>query len=350
MNAAEIWMNRCLELARLGAGKVAPNPMVGALLVHNGKVIGEGWHQAFGLAHAEVNAINNVKDKSLLKEATLYVNLEPCAHFGKTPPCANLIIEHKIPQVVIGMRDPNPLVAGKGIELLQAAGIAITEGILEHACLALNKRFLCYMQHKRPFVILKWAQTHNGFLSPDSSKMSAAQFEEERHITGFLVQKLVHKWRTQEDAIMVATNTALSDNPALNARAWEGDAPIRVVLDQHLRLPQTLKIYDQSQKTFIVNGLKEDANGNTFFLKVDFSKNWFEQLLEKLYAQQIQSLIVEGGGQLLRHIIAQNAWDEAIVFYAPKSISNGIAAPAIAGFVQQKLQLDEMQMIQYINK
>ncbi|MCF8255320.1 MAG: bifunctional diaminohydroxyphosphoribosylaminopyrimidine deaminase/5-amino-6-(5-phosphoribosylamino)uracil reductase RibD [Bacteroidia bacterium] len=345
----EIWMHRCFELARLGAGNVAPNPMVGSVLVYDNKIIGEGWHQKFGSNHAEVNAINSVKNPDLLPLSTLYVNLEPCAHFGKTPPCANLIIEKKIKKVVIACLDPNPLVAGKGVELLKAAGVEVEIGVLEKEGIELNKRFLTSIEKNRPYVILKWAQTFNGYLSPDARKMSPEQFEEERHITGFLVQKLVHKWRTQEDAIMVATNTALTDNPALNNRAWEGRAPARIVLDQHLRLPKTLKLLDQSQRTFVLNASKNEADGNTEYIQLDFSGNWFKQMLDELHIRKIQSIVVEGGAQLLNTIIENNLWDEAIVFYAPKSISNGIKAPYISGKINQVETIDQMKMTQYIN-
>ncbi|MDZ4669132.1 MAG: bifunctional diaminohydroxyphosphoribosylaminopyrimidine deaminase/5-amino-6-(5-phosphoribosylamino)uracil reductase RibD [bacterium] len=344
-----VWMERCLELARLGSGKVAPNPMVGAVVVAHGKIIGEGWHHQFGMAHAEVNAIENVKDKSLLKEAVLYVNLEPCFHYGKTPPCANLIIAHNIPEVVVGMRDPNPLVAGKGVELLRNAGIKVSVGVLEDKCLALNKRFICSYTKHRPYVILKWAQTLNGFLSPDATKMSKEQFEKERHITGFLVQKLVHKWRTQEDAIMVATHTVELDNPALDARAWEGRAPARVVLDQKLRLPLDLKVFNAPQKTFIVNGSKDLIKDNLHYLKVDFSSDWLAQMLAKLHHERVQSLVIEGGAKLLNTVVEQLLWDEAIVFYSPKHISTGVVAPTIGGSLGEQEEIDGVKMRQYFN-
>lgn len=349
MNATEFWMLRCMELARLGAGQVAPNPMVGAVLVHNNQIIGEGWHQKIGSAHAEVNAINSVKQKELIPAATLYVNLEPCAHTGKTPPCANLIISHSIKKVVVGMLDPNPLVAGTGIALLRAAGIEVELNVLNEQCLDFNKRFIHFYTHNKPYVILKWAQTRNGFISPDANKMSAEKFEEERHITGMLVQKLVHKWRTQEDAIMVATNTALTDNPALNNRAFEGRAPARIVLDQHLRLPGSLKLFDQSQKTFIANAIKEEVDGNNTFLKLNFKEDWFKQLLDLLVKHNKQSIVVEGGATLLNHLILHNLWNEAIVFYSPKNISNGIKAPIIFGKIIQQDNLDNIQMTQYRN-
>lgn len=341
------WMNRCLELVHLGAGSVAPNPMVGAVIVCNDKIIGEGWHQKFGAPHAEVHAIESVKNKDLLSQSTLYVNLEPCAHFGKTPPCANLIIEHKIPRVVIGMSDPNPLVAGKGIDLLRNAGIEVVLDVLREDALKLNKRFITFHTQKRPYVILKWAQTQNGMLSPDVNKLSKEDFERERHITGFLVQKLVHKWRTQEDAIMVATNTALSDNPTLDARAWVGKAPTRVVIDRQLRLPMELKIFGPSQVTLVFNAIKNEVQSNIHFVKIDFSGHWFRDVLNVLYQLNIQSIIVEGGAQLLHTIIDLELWDEAIVFYSAKHIAQGIKAPSIGGKLIQQDAFDGMQMSQY---
>ena len=341
------FMQRCLELAKLGAGKVAPNPLVACVIVYEGLIIGEGFHQQFGGPHAEVNAIKSVMAQALLSKSTLYVNLEPCSHFGKTPPCANLIIESKIKRVVIGMADPNPLVAGKGIQRLKEAGIEVILGVLETECKELNKRFLTFIEKKRPYLILKWAQTRNGFLSPDSTKMSAEQFEEERHITGRIVQKLVHKWRTEEAAIMVGTHTALADNPALNAREWVGNLPLRVVLDRTLRLPKDLKTFDQSQPTWIINEKEEKSEGKTKYVQVDFTGDWFSILLGKLFEANIQSLIVEGGAQLLNYIIDNELWDEAIVFYSPKQISAGIKSPFIGGEIIQQLEIDNCQMTQY---
>jgi len=345
----ELYMQRCLELARLGAGLVSPNPMVGAVIVHQGKIIGEGWHQKYGSAHAEVNAINQVNDKSLLAQSDLYVNLEPCSHTGKTPPCADLIIQHKIKRVIIGMVDPNPLVSGKGIALLKEAGIETVLDVLKPACAALNKRFLHAIQFQKPYVILKWAQTRNGFLAPDSLKLSPEKFEEERHITGFMVQRLVHKWRTQEDGIMVATHTVVTDNPALDARAWSGRAPIRVVLDLNLRLPLDKKVFLAPQKTIIVNAIKEGAIDNLHYLKVNVAHNWMEEMLQKLLPLGVQSLVVEGGAKWLNALIEAGYWNEALVFYSPKHISEGIAAPAIGGKLAQQFELDNMLLSQYFN-
>ncbi len=345
-------MQRCLELARLGAGNVAPNPLVGSVIVYNNLIIGEGWHQKVGYAHAEVNAIASVSEANQphLKLATLYVNLEPCAHFGKTPPCADLIIASGIPKVVIGMLDPNPLVAGKGIEKLRNAGIEVITDVLKDECLLLNKRFIKGITQKKPYVILKWAQTANGFLSPDASKISKEEFEQQRHITGKWVQKLVHKWRTQEDAIMVGTNTALTDNPALNNRAWEGRSPARVVLDKSLRLPSNLKIFDGSQRTFVLNASVEKEAGNNSYINLNFEEDWFSEALEKLYSQGVSSLVVEGGAQLLNHIILTSLWDEAIVFYSKSHLAEGVKAPNIGGKLLFQEDLGQVALFQYLNQ
>lgn len=343
------FMQRCLELARLGRGLVSPNPLVGCVIVHNNKIIGEGWHQKFGETHAEVNAINNVVNKALLLESILYVNLEPCCHKGKTPPCTNLIISSGIKHVVVGMLDPFEQVAGNGIKQLQNAGVKVTFGVLTQKCQELNKRFLCFVTQKKPFVILKWAQTTNGFIAPDATKVSAEVFEKERHITGRILQKLVHKWRTYEDAIMVATNTAMFDNPTLNAREWEGSPPMRVVLDNHLRLPLTHKIFDNSQPTVIVNSIKNFVQYNTHYVKVDFSKDWLNQMLTYLYSLNISSLIVEGGTQLLNTFIQQNLYNQAIVLTSKSIITNGIAAPLISAKPILQTTIDEVFITQYIN-
>jgi diaminohydroxyphosphoribosylaminopyrimidine deaminase/5-amino-6-(5-phosphoribosylamino)uracil reductase len=348
----QLYMQRCLELARLGSGNVAPNPLVGSVIVFNNQIIGEGWHQKVGFSHAEVNAIASVSEvnKPLIKLATLYVNLEPCAHFGKTPPCVDLIIASGIPKVVIGMLDPNPLVAGKGIEKLRNAGIEVIIDVLKDECHLLNKRFIKGITLKKPYVILKWAQTANGFLSPDASKITKEEFEQQRHITGKLVQKLVHKWRTQEDAIMVGTNTALTDNPALNNRAWEGRSPARVVLDKSLRLPSTLKIFDGSQKTFVLNASLNKETENLVYLKLNFEEDWFSEALQKLYIQGVSSLVVEGGAQLLNHILSNGLWDEAIIFYSKSHLADGIKAPNIRGKLFFQEDLGQVALSQYLNQ
>ncbi|MDB5012458.1 MAG: riboflavin biosynthesis protein RibD [Daejeonella sp.] len=322
-------MQRCIELALLGAGSVSPNPMVGSVIVHNGEIIGEGYHMKYGEAHAEVNAINDVFERNLnaievLKKSTIYVTLEPCAHFGKTPPCSDLIIKHKIPTVVIGCRDPFDQVNGKGIDKLKTAGIHIIEGILTEDCLALNKRFFTQVQKQRPYIILKWAQTADSYFAPtDGTK---------RWITSETSKTLVHKWRSEEDAILVGRNTALIDNPKLNVRQWQGKNPIRIVIDRNLELPHTLHLFDQSQKTIIFNAHKTDVIENITYLELEDFDNLLPQLIAyQLYLLDVQSIIIEGGAKTLELFIKANLWDEARVFSGPDRWESGIAAPVISG-------------------
>jgi diaminohydroxyphosphoribosylaminopyrimidine deaminase/5-amino-6-(5-phosphoribosylamino)uracil reductase len=337
-------MQRCIELAQNGSGTVSPNPLVGCIIVHDNAIIGEGWHMKYGEAHAEVNAINSVKQKHLLQASTLYVNLEPCNHYGKTPPCADFIIEHQIKKVVIGMIDPFEKVAGKGIQKLKDAGIAVEAGILEEECKFLNRRFIKYVNKQRPYIILKWAQTFNGYIAPDATKISAEEFEIQRHITDRIVQRLVHKWRTQEDAIMVGTNTALFDNPALNAREWTGRNPTRIVLDRTLRLPIDLKLFDKSEPTIVFTSVQKESEKNLTYIQLDFEKNWLNQMLNKLYKLKIQSVVIEGGTQLLNAVITDKIWDEAIIFTSSKTINEGIKAPLIFGNKIQQEDIDGIIM------
>lgn len=320
-------MNRCLELARLGAGSVAPNPMVGCVIVHEGKIIGEGYHQKYGKAHAEVNAINSVKNIDLLKKSTLYVTLEPCAHFGLTPPCSDLIVKNKIPKVMIGTIDPFAKVAGKGIDKLKKAGIEVTVGILKIECSELNKRFFTFHKKKRPYIILKWAQTLDGFIDIDRTE---EKYGEPTWITGKKALLRVHKLRSVEDAIIVGTNTAEKDNPSLTVRHCKGRSPVRVVLDNNLRLPQTLNLFDKTVKTLVLNSIQNKEENNISFIKIDFNKNIIPQILEELYKLKLQSLIVEGGKQLLESFIETNLWDEAHIFIGNKYFHKGIYAPEIS--------------------
>jgi diaminohydroxyphosphoribosylaminopyrimidine deaminase/5-amino-6-(5-phosphoribosylamino)uracil reductase len=338
------YMQRAIDLARLGAGKVSPNPMVGAVIVCDDKIIGEGWHQQYGGPHAEVHALAAVTDKSLLSKSTIYVSLEPCSHYGKTPPCANAIIESGIKTVMVGINDPNPLVAGKGIQLLKEKGIEVIENVLRDECIELNKRFLTYITHKRPYIILKWAQTANHFIAPDITALSAEEFEKQRHITGLLAQKLTHKWRTTEDALMVGTNTIVTDNPKLNARAWHGKNPTRVVLDLKNRLDKRLNVFDGSEKTLVfnaTNNLHQSAIHNTTFIGLDTNKNLPKQIIEQLYTHHIQSVIIEGGSQLLQTFIHEQLWDEAQILVSPKSFVSGVKAPSISGQIIQTFSLDQ---------
>jgi diaminohydroxyphosphoribosylaminopyrimidine deaminase/5-amino-6-(5-phosphoribosylamino)uracil reductase len=343
------YLNRCIELAQLGKGTVSPNPLVGCVIVHNNLIIGEGWHRQFGGPHAEVNAILSVKNKELLPQSTLYVNLEPCCHFGKTPPCTNLILQSGIKKVVVGMVDPNPNVAGKGIAQLRQNGVEVITDVLTHECTELNKRFIWNQTKQQVYVILKWAQTANCMLAPDAAKLSPDEFEKQRHITGKTIQMLVHKWRTQEDAIMVGTNTALTDNPALNNRAWPGKAPVRVVLDQHLRLPHHLKIFDNSQTTLIVNAKQNKHVKNTIWLQLDFSTNWQLQLVQYLYQKMgLGSLIVEGGQILLTSFIQQQLFNEIQVFTSKTSIEHGVKAPNFSANLTQTKTIDGVTLNVFI--
>jgi len=326
--ADEIFMHRCLELAINGLGHVAPNPMVGAVIVHNGKVIGEGYHKQYGQAHAEVHAINSVKTPSLLKESTLYVNLEPCVHMGKTPPCADLILEKKIPSVIIGTPDPNPLVEGKGIERLRKNGLYVKTGILERECRSLNKRFFTFHALKRPYLILKWAQTKDGFIDVIRNPGEPIGIN---WISSPLSRNLVHKWRSEEQGIMAGTNTVIMDNPRLDIRHWKGPNPLRIILDRTLRIPGNFNVMDNTQETLIFNAKKTDRQGVTEYIKIDFSDKDLSPVFEQLYIRNIVSVLVEGGKELHEYLIKNNLWDEARVFVGNKLFGNGIKAPEIDG-------------------
>jgi len=347
-SSTKIYMQRCIELARNGLGNVAPNPMVGCVIVSNGKIIGEGYHRKYGEAHAEVNAISSVKDKENLKTATLYVNLEPCCYHGKTPPCTDLIIRHKIPKVVIGCTDPAPKVSGKGIEQLKGAGCKVTHGILERECKELNRRFFTFNEKKRPYIMLKWAQTMDGFIAqqpPSNSPARAggellhtrpptlfgerAEAQNSNRISNELSHTLVHKWRSEEQAIMVGTNTAHIDNPQLDVREWSGKDPLRIVLDKTLRLSKGLYLFDRSIPTIVFTSCKIKSEKNLEYVNIDFKKNIIPQILEELYRREIQSIIIEGGTQLLHSFIKNEMWDEMRIFIGNKKFGNGINAPEL---------------------
>lgn len=323
-NSDEYYMQRCLQLAERGLGLVAPNPMVGSVIVHNHKIIGEGYHQKFGDWHAEVNAINSVKDTSLFSEATIYVNLEPCAHFGKTPPCASLIASHKFKKVVIGQIDPFEAVAGKGIEILKNAGCEVKTGILENECRELNRRFLVFHEKKRPYIILKWAETLDSYVDKLRTKDTP---REPFWITNKLARRLVHKWRTEEMGILVGTNTALKDNPALNVRNWTGRNPIRIVIDRNLRLPKDLSLFDQQSPTIVFTEKEAQSLTNLTYVSMQKNKNLHQNILEYAYANAIQSIIVEGGTQLINSFMEIDLWDEARVLVGNKLFGRGIEAP-----------------------
>lgn len=319
-------MARCIELAKKGSGNVSPNPMVGCVIVCKEKIIGEGYHKIYGGPHAEVNAINSVQNQEDLKNSTIYVSLEPCAHFGLTPPCSDLIISKKIPNVVIGSIDPFAKVAGKGIEKLKNAGCDVKIGILKEKCDDLNKRFFTYHSKKRPFIILKWAQTMDGFIDIDRTKEN---YGEPTWITGQQSLLRVHQLRAREDAIMVGTNTAEKDNPSLTVRNCEGNNPLRIVLDQRLRLPAHLALFDNSTPTLVFNAKKNQTNRSTQYIKIDFQHNFLGQILQTLHEKNILSVIVEGGKQLLETFIESGLWDEAHVYTGNKFFNSGIQAPEI---------------------
>lgn len=316
-----LYMQRALELASLGQRYAPPNPMVGCVIVHNDLIIGEGWHERYGEPHAEVNAISAVENKTLLSEATAYVTLEPCAHFGKTPPCADLLILHKLKRVVICNEDPFPLVDGRGIEKMKAAGITVETGLLAAEGRELNKRFFTAVEKERPYIILKWAETADGFI--------AAEGGEQIQITGELSRQLVHKWRTEEPAIMVGTNTALKDNPRLNVRHWVGRNPVRVVIDKKLKIPPNFKLLDNTQKTLIFNDLESREEKFNSFIQVPEKTDYLPFILEKLLNLNLQSVFVEGGTTLLQHFLNTNLFDEIRVFKSLAVIKNGIPAPSL---------------------
>lgn len=324
-------MKRCIALGKNGLGNTAPNPMVGALLVHKGKIISEGFTSPFGGPHAEVNAISKVKDTTILSEATLYVTLEPCSHYGKTPPCADLIIKHSIPKVVIGLLDPHEKVAGKGIQKLRDAGCEVLVGVLEEECKEHHKRFLAYHNQKRPYIILKWAQTLDGFIAPDPSVRASSP--EPFWITNSYSKQLVHKWRSEEQAILVGTATALQDNPKLNTRNYKGKSPVRVVIDKNLKIGSDYHLMDGSQKTIVLTqqqSSKEYVNG-VHYEVIDFSKNVAQQITDVLYKHHITSIIIEGGTTTIATFTETNLWDEARVFTGPTLFKTGIKAPALKG-------------------
>lgn len=337
----EVYMQRCIELALQGSGKVAPNPLVGAVIVYDNRIIGEGYHAQYGGPHAEVNAINSVdkNDAELLQSSTLYVNLEPCSHTGKTPPCAKLIIEKKIPEIIIGMEDPNPLVAGKGIQQLINAGCKVKAGVLHSAAAHLNRRFLTWMEKCRPYIILKWAQTMDGFIGKENREVA---------ISHQYSNTLVHKWRSEEASVMVGTNTAITDDPQLNSRHWNKVNPVRIVLDRNLRLPDTLQLFDGSIPTIVFTAQQKENSKQAEYITIRFDEEIISTLLAKIYERNLQSVLVEGGRQLLQSFIDSGLWDEARIIVAPVLSGNGIPAPKLkaTSFTKEYLGHDEL-IIQY---
>ena len=325
MTTDERYMQRCLFLARKAIGYTYPNPLVGSVIVYKGKIIGEGWHTKAGEPHAEVNAIGSVKDKNLLKESTLYVNLEPCAHFGKTPPCADLIIEKEIPKIVIGCVDIYSKVAGKGIERLQQAGREVIVGVLEAESQALNKRFFTFHAQKRPYIILKWAQTRDGFIAPLQQAQQAPVW-----ISNAFSQQLTHLWRAQEGAILVGKHTVEKDNPSLTTRHWVGNNPLRLVIDNDNSLSKKLAVF-QGDPTVVFTSVQASDTPHISFAPLSSSLLMPKQVCNYLYEQQVQSLIVEGGAQVLQQFIDEGLWDEARIFVGTPQFSVGLKAPQLSG-------------------
>lgn len=331
MKIHENYIKRCIQLAKNGLGTTYPNPMVGCVIVHKGKIIGEGWHQKAGGPHAEVNAINSVVDKRLLKRSILYVSLEPCNHFGKTPPCSDLIIANQFPQVVIGCIDPYDEVAGKGVEKLIKHGCEVIVGVLEEECIELNKRFFTYHTKKMPYVILKWAETKDGFIDVNRKVVNLDEAKP-NWITNQYSRQLVHKWRVEEQSILVGTNTVINDNPKLDGRSWFGKNPIRIVMDKTFKIPNNYDVFDGSVKTIIVTEKVNELKGsNLYYKQVDFSKNIAQQICKIVYKHKIQSVIIEGGRQTLQTFIDANLWNEARIFVGEKTFSMGVNAPNISG-------------------
>ncbi len=338
-------MERCIALAAKGFGNVAPNPMVGCVIVYNGKIIGEGYHKKFGEAHAEINAMASVKSKALLKNSTLYVSLEPCAHQGKTPPCADAIIKYGIKKVVIGSIDPNPLVRGKGITKLMKFGCGIITGVLEKECIELNKRFFTFHRERRPYIILKWAMTKDGYMDKKRTKE-----EKPLKITGKEAGKLSHTWRSEEQAIMVGTNTVIMDNPMLTTRHVKGGSPARVILDRSLRIPPGSKIFNNFANLLILNEKKSSTSDNVEYVKIKMNVKKPDNILTELYHRNIQSVIVEGGARLLSSFISQSLWDEARVFVSNKKTGEGIKAPVFNSTPENKIKAGNDTLYLYNRK
>ncbi len=334
-------MQRCLQLATLGTGNVAPNPMVGAVLVYKGVIIGEGYHEKFGEPHAEVNCINSVieENRKFIKSSRLFVSLEPCAHFGKTPPCSQLIIKENIPEVIIGCRDSYKEVAGKGIIQLEQAGIRVTTPFLENECRETNKRFFTFHEMKRPYIILKWAKSLDGKIAADGDVRTL--------ITNDFTNKLVHRWRREEAAILVGTNTALEDNPKLTSRLWTGKNPIRIVIDKELRLPAGLNVFNAEAPTIIFNTIKNLRKDNIEWIKISH-ENLIVQMLNQLYQRNIQSILIEGGAITIQHFIDSGLWDESRVITNTKMlIDKGVPAPEVTNFILEKQETIEKDLVSY---
>jgi diaminohydroxyphosphoribosylaminopyrimidine deaminase/5-amino-6-(5-phosphoribosylamino)uracil reductase len=319
------YMSRCLQLAQYGNGHVAPNPMVGAVLVCDGAIIGEGYHHRYGEAHAEPNAIHSVKDPELLKRATLYVSLEPCSYYGKTPPCADLIVSKQIPHVVIGTLDPNPKVSGRGVGILRKAGVEVTIGVMEDECRELNKRFFIFQEQNRPYVLLKWAQTQDGFIDRKRTDVS----EPPSLISNSITRQLTHKIRSENQAILVGANTVLLDNPTLTVRNWSGKSPVRIGIDRHGRIPANYNLLDGSIPTLIFTETQHVNKPHLEFININFEKDRLKTILQKIYERNINSILVEGGASILTAFIEEGLWDEANVEVSTQRLTDGVPAPDI---------------------
>jgi diaminohydroxyphosphoribosylaminopyrimidine deaminase/5-amino-6-(5-phosphoribosylamino)uracil reductase len=330
------FMDRCLELARKGLAHTAPNPMVGCVLVASGRIIGQGYHREYGGPHAEVNALASVRKRDMLASSTLYVNLEPCSHHGKTPPCSDQILENGIPRVVIGTQDPNSVVSGRGITRLRDHGVKVSVGTREKECLELNRRFFTYHENNRPYIILKWAETKDGFIDRDRTPGTNAYIN---WITGTMERQLVHKWRSEEQAILVGTRTALTDDPELTVRDWSGRQPLRMVIDRKGNLPGNLKLLDGHTPTIIFSEMELKPKENLRRVKIPGEQDMLDGILDFLYANEIQSLIVEGGRATLDGFIKRNLWDEARVFTGDQLFRSGIRAPHLEADASEKHQM-----------
>ena len=340
MKIHEKYIKRCLELAKKGLGNTSPNPMVGCVIVLGDTIIGEGYTSAYGGNHAEVNAINSVMDKSLLEKATLYVSLEPCNHFGKTPPCSDLIVKNKIKNVVVGCVDPFEKVAGSGIQKLKDSGCTIITEILKNECIESNKRFFTYQTKKRPYIILKWAETKDGFIDIDR-EVKTVDDAKPNWITNQYSRQLVHKWRAEEDTILVGTNTAVKDNPKLDVRGWNGRNPVRVILDRNLRIPIAYHIYTKKVKTIIITEQERNSSEKLIFEQIDFSKNMAKQVCEVIYKHNLVSVLIEGGKQTLQSFIDADLWDEARIFVGNANFSKGIKAPKLSGELISEINIQK---------
>tara|TARA_R110002072_G_scaffold43789_5_gene123025 strand:- start:150 stop:1181 length:1032 start_codon:yes stop_codon:yes gene_type:complete len=339
----ELFMQRCFELAKKGLGTASPNPLVGSVVVYKNEIIGEGWHHKAGEAHAEVNAIQNVKDKSHLKESSIYVNLEPCSHFGKTPPCSDLLIKHQVKRVIIACQDPFSKVNGKGIQKLEDAGIEVVLNILQKEAEFLNRRFFTFHTKKRPYIILKWAQTEDGFID----KLRAKNERGQNWISGMSAKRIVHLWRSQEDGILVGAQTAINDNPSLTVREIKGQNPIRLLIDPKNRLAKNSKIFDNQAKTIHFD---QEKLGLTLAMDNDITpKEKLEKILELCWKEEIQSIIVEGGASTLQNFIKANLWDEARVFKSPIHFNQGLKAPVLNSSPEAKDKIGQDNLFTYFN-